>query len=85
MTGVFPHTQVLVRALKTNVVKGFMGTAVRQLRKLECFKHALSNLDVVSLFGGAQASAFCAACRACRAVCARGAQFSFCFQFPSCE
>ena len=23
--------------------------------------------------------------RACRAVCARGAQFSFCFQFPSCE
>ena len=24
MTGVFPHTQVVVRALKTNVVRGFM-------------------------------------------------------------
>ena len=34
-----------------------------QLLKLECFKHALSNPDFVSLFGGAQASAFCAAAR----------------------
>ena len=41
---------------------------ILSVEELQCFKHALPNPDFVSLFGGVQASAFCAASFALRRV-----------------
>ena len=59
-----------------------LDTLFLSVEELQCFKHALPNPDFVSLFGGAQASAFCAASFALRHVSRGWRSWSVVFLVP---